>query len=322
MKIRFKEEFINFSYTVPIIVRKNLIKSNTALSLFIFSDDKEIGFIQFASLPYFHNYNIKQWHFFIIDFFNTHSLNFDSIKLDAPLFNMTKADLDGELLFIIEAILLKIIESKKPNFFSIPINTQIKVNQLYSEELTTNNNIECLKIKIRPTLSSQEQSSSIIKSVLANNPSALFRLDGNQSFELHELINFMETLKKTTSLNLEPFIEYIEEPFKNNSNAYLFSQVSNYKIALDESILPFKNKLQDLIINPLEFSFVIKPSLIGISKSFELINLAIKYRRKVVLSSSYEPLSSLHSITVLASLLPDTFHGLDTLKYLPNELCI
>jgi len=44
-----------------------------------------------------------------------------------------------------------------------------------------------------------------------------------------------------------------------------------------------------------------------------------KLKNPIVISSSYEAPSALVAFKYLASLAPENFHGLDTLKYLPKS---
>jgi len=62
--------------------------------------------------------------------------------------------------------------------------------------------------------------------------------------------------------------------------------------------------------------------LIGISKSFEIMDIGRESHHNIVISSSYETKSAIRPLLYLAANNPYTYHGLDTLKYLPKDLGI
>lgn len=322
MKITLTSTLTNFSYTAPIIVGPKTISENKILAVKIFGDNQFISQIDFTALSHFHHYTIDQWQKTLVDFFSTYLINFDEIKLDSPYFNMIsdvqKAPIfNGELLTIIESVLFSLIEKLNPARLPT-LESPIKINGLYSKELTANNS-NCLKIKIRPNLVSLQETVLIIKDILEKSPESIFRLDGNRTFELRELLNFMGQLEDQLGESLlKEKIEYIEEPFKNSYDFFTFKNIYHYNEAMDESLLNYSDKLSLLIKKAPNF-LILKPSLLGLSKSFEIMKL---FPKKCIISSSYECASAIRPLLYLSALNPHAYHGFDTLKYLPKELSI
>lgn len=315
MKINLRFNFKDFAYTSPIAVRNKTLTTNQMLSVEIFHNDQLINKIELCSLPFFHNYNLREWKCVLEDFFSEHELNFSQIKLDHPFFNTTVSTLqhEGELLFVIESILFAVIEKLFPESLSHIEKKPIKLNALYSHFLAIEEIPDCLKIKIRPVTSNMIETANLIHDLREKNANIIFRLDGNGSFELSELEVFLDYLAVNCG-SLEQFIEYIEEPFKNINDLTSFRKMCSIPIALDESLLPYRNSL---FLLPKKTYLIVKPSLLGISKSFEIMKM---YKEKMIISSSFETASALRPLMFLAAMNPKTYHGLDTLKFLPKEL--
>ncbi len=317
MKVTLKFYFSEFSYTAPIIVNRFQISKNRLLKIDIFNHEELISTLNLSALPHFHNYNVDEWKYTLDTFYTDRELDFFNIDLSKPFFNTTTSgtNYSGELLFIIESILFAVIERKYPQALSSIDKITIKVNALYSPDLELEDLPEYIKIKIRPTKENLDDTIAVIKNLKGKKTDILFRLDGNRSFEFSELVNFLNQIKREFG-PLEQIIEYIEEPFKNYSDSYSLSNYSTIPVALDESLLLFIDQLSKI---PKDSYVIVKPSLLGISKSFEILNL---FKDKAVISSSYETKDSIRPMMYLAALNPYTFHGLDTLKFLPKDLSI
>ena len=326
MKIKLKFLISEFYYTAPIIIQKHSIIKNQLLKISILENEQEIHTLELSALPGFHQYNIQEWQYTLDNYFHEISLNLDNIKLDMPLFNMVKnhnsRGIEGELLFIIESVLFKVIEKRKPEILNLITKNPIKVCALYSNLLKQDKLPECLKIKIRPNLANLNETIELIKYLLKNKPNIQIRLDGNRSFELAELTNYIENLERGCGPLIFSAIQYIEEPLKNTFDYYSFNQIYPYAIALDESLEVYKNKLSDLNNFPAKTFLVLKPSIFGISKSFEILKYASKFQHQVIISSTYETLSAIKPLLYLAAINPSSYHGLDTMKFLPKHLGI
>ncbi len=328
LAIEIKCHLTDFRYNAPIIIQKHELLNNQLLTVHIYSLGVPIGKIDFSALPNFHLYSISEWKYCLEFFFNDLMINLDSIDFKLPFFNMINyqnhiyENIKGEFLFIIESIFLKIIEVKKNTILDLIENRTILLNALYSKALVSSEIPNCLKIKIRPTLKSLEESHEAIHFTLLKKPEALLRLDGNQSFEIRDLIEFIKSLEKKLGYKLNNSLEYIEEPLKNFNEHVLFKHISNYPLALDESFMNFdKIHIMRASFNKPQ-NIILKPSLYGISKCFEILKNSKENNLNIIISSTYETASAMRSLIFLALHNPTTYHGLDTLKFLPEHLSI
>lgn len=290
---------------------KTHLSQNEGLIIYIASEEFVETSVEISSLPHFHRYSIYEWKFILEDFFSKESFRFDQIELSSPFFNTTEASVikEGELLFVIESVLFAFIEKNFPQSLSSISNKEIKINALYSKALRLENLPNCLKIKIRPNPHSLQETTEIMSKLLAKNSAIIFRLDGNRTFELQELNSFVNSLDEKNLLNS---VQYIEEPFKNFSDTYHFQRFSHVPVALDESITYFFDKLDAFS----QCYFVLKPSLLGLSRCFKLSR---RYPGRVIISSSYEFPSAMRALLYLSAINFPQYHGLDTIKFLPND---
>lgn len=321
MKIKLQYSFLTIEYTEAIPVQKNFLLKNNLLAVDIFKDQTLLGRIDFSALPHFHQYSLEEWQYSLERFFNQAEISFEQISLSAPYFNMVVSDIvfSGELLFAVESVLFLLIEKYSPETLAFIENREIALNSFYSKSINIEDIGDCLKIKIRPSIESLEETKTIILDLLNKRPSIKFRLDGNRLFELRELSFFMTELKSFCGNQFNLAIEYLEEPLINHYDYYNFSDLQPYAVALDESISPYIENPEYLKKLPANTFFVLKPSLYGISKSFRFMNAAFKLGQQVVISSTFETASAIKPLLYLAASNPFTHHGLDTLKFLPNE---
>lgn len=325
MRVNLSFSQFDFKYNSAIQVRNNSIDKNTALSVNINLDENPIANIDFTTLPGFHQYNLNEWRYTLEQFFNNYEIIGDEIKLNEPYFNMVRGKptiFEGEFLFIIESVLFAIIEKEFPSTLSFIESRNIKLNGLYQPAMEMESIPDCLKIKIRPTDNSLKETIEIISNLRLKNPEILFRLDGNRSFELVDLIFFVTELEDFFGDNIRSSIEYLEEPLKNHYDAETFFKRYPYTEALDESLISFIKNMDYIKNLDQNTNLILKPSLIGISKSFEIIEIGLKSHHNIVISSSYETKSAIRPMLFLAAINPYTYHGLDTSKNLPKELGI
>jgi hypothetical protein len=325
MAVKIRPSFSTFEiiYAMPITVQKNSFAKNSALRVQI-PELRET--IDFTALPAFNLYDLKKWEQTLGHFFSQNEISLEEISLTNPYFNMIKnptSQYEGELLFIIESVLFMIIEKYSPISLPAIKKRSIKINGLSTAAMTSSEDIpEVLKIKIRPTNENLEETKKIIQNFLFKKPMIKFRLDGNCSFDLNELIFFVKELESFCGPNFFQSVEYLEEPLKNQHDYSSFHELHPYPEALDESLLKHLNNLDYFKKLPEKTHLVLKPSLIGISKSFELMKIASHHKKNIVISSSYETKSAIRPLLFLAANNPSTYHGLDTLKFLPKELSI
>ena len=330
MKIKLHFNISHFSYNAPITVLNSTLINNQVLNILIYQEDNHgenlLSSLDLSALPNFFQYNLRQWQYTLNNFFQLNTLNLDHIRLDCPLFNMVDSKdnrlYEGELLFIIESVLFAIIEKKVPEVLTYIKKEPISINALYSNSLKMETLPDCLKIKIRPHLINLNETTELIKYLLENKPDIRLRLDGNRQFELLDLTHYIGQLKRNCGPNFFTAIEYLEEPLKNFYDTYSFNQLFSCAIAIDESLGLYKKQLALLGNFPSKTNFILKPSLFGISKSFEILAFTSRLKQNVVISSAYEPASAIRPLLFLAALNPNTHHGFDTLKFMPKHLSL
>ena len=304
--IDINTSFVTLNYRSPVPVRGKTMNHNRFLKVHILGQD-----FYLSVLPGFHQNTLEEIDFKVKYFFTNYHLNFSNIDFGQKFFNLLDStdffleSIKDEVLFNIEALILGVIRKTHPQLFS---HDAIAINLLYNEKDGTAFYLDadCVKIKITP--GKVQQTIQIINELYKLNPEMIYRLDGNKRFELSDMILFEKELQKNISRPAFSKIDYIEEPFKNFYDAFLFKKRSLLTVALDES---YKNymPLEDLF-----FPAVIKPSLIGISPVYSWLRLHEDNR--AIISSSYEHPSILLSLEFLAGLRPNEFHGLE--NFLPK----
>lgn len=313
MKLNLNFENFTFDYQTPIIVGKTTLSRNEALIVTISAENFKETVLHLCSLPHYHRYSIREWEFMIRHFFSTTDFDFSKIEFDKPYFNTTSLPLqtEGECNYALESVLFAFIEKNFPQSLLHFDQQNIKINGLYSNEMEFDETPGCVKIKIRPSEKNLEQTLAAMKKLLSKKPECLFRFDGNRTFELSEMLSYLELLGPQ---NLKR-IQYIEEPFKNFSDTYRYLNTSEIPLALDESVLFFYKDLGQFK----NCFYVLKPSLLGLSQTFALMKV---HADKSIISSSYEFPSALRPFFYLSSMNPAQYHGLDTIKFLPKEFSI
>lgn len=306
--INIETSFTKFSYRSPLPVRGLTINYNRFLKVRILELEYYI-----SVLPGLHQASLEEINFKVKIFFNSYKLNFDNINFDTKFFNLIHIQdtflesIKDECLFNIEAILLGLIKKSHPHLIS---NNAIAINQLYNDKDGVHSYLstKCLKIKINSN--DAQKTVQLINELDQLNPEMIYRLDGNKKFELNELIKFESLLKNGISPHSFLKIDYIEEPFKNFYDTFLFKKRSKLPIAIDES---FKNYMKsNKTISPA----VIRPSLIGISPI--MFWLKAHKSKRAIISSSFEHPSISEALFFLANQRSEEFHGLENFISLPK----
>ena len=306
MMIDIKTNFEMLNYRSPVPVRGQMIDKNRFLKVHLLNQ-----FFYLSVLPGFHQSTLKEIDFKVKFFFSNYHLNFNDIDFAKKFFNLVDStdffleSIKEETLFNIEALLLGIIRTTHPHLFS---HNAIAINLLYNEKDGSDFYLDadCIKIKITP--GKALQAARVINELYQLNPEMIYRLDGNKRFEFIDMIVFEEELQNNIPNKAFSKIDYIEEPFKNFYDTFLFKKRSHLTIAIDES---YKNYMssEDIL-----FPAVIKPSLIGISPVY--LWLRLHEDNRAIISSSFEHPSILLSLEFLAGLRPNEFHGLE--NFLPK----
>lgn len=307
MKLNLDFEKIPFSYTAPVVAGTKLLTDNTLLRV---SHAGRI-LVDLSVLPGFHHYSLDEWKYFLEQFFAGHDLDRENVQLDKLFFNMTSDQIhSSELAYAVEAVLFAWLKNFAPEKVPSYDKNSQRVHGLYSATVPFDNVPDCVKIKIRPH--KEKEAAHAIRQCLAKNGNVHFRFDGNRTFELDDLLSFLQFLSETCP----PFaVDFIEEPFVNAADFLPFQLRSSIPLALDES-LPF---LLDQLGSSSSEYLILKPSVLGLSKCFELTR---KFAPRTIISSTYETSTAMEALYALASLNPGQSHGLDTLKFLPKPFGI
>ncbi len=205
-----------------------------------------------------------------------------------------------EEIFALESLFLQFhLQNKSIEEFQINSNSLYHKNKLIDSEV--------IKIKIDPNFIFDLE----LKTLINSKKIKKIRLDGNQKFQIEDLINVINQLDETTQLK----IEYIEDPFINFYESYTFFNITKIPIAIDENLLNFFYNLNNV---PKEFPIVIKASLWPISSVIQFANQ--NQKRKIIISSSYEPDPILKVLHFLAHETDKSTHvlnthGLENIKY-------
>lgn len=237
--------------------------------------------VNLITLPFFHRYTVREIKYFLE--------NTDQKTSDLQL--MAQKD-------IFQAC-IKTIYPK-----AIKNNVLVNFKKIPAFEMD-----DTLKIKISPMNLSAIQ---FINSIDYHTFRGKLRLDGNRQFSIKTLLFFLDNLNCPINI-----IEYIEEPFAEYHEHVLFKQFSSIPLALDESLLAFKNNILNFK-NLKPQALIIKPSLWGLTLTEKII-ATWGQQIPVVISSTFEDEKVLHLFSNLASLSP-TVHGLNTAGYLPKIL--
>jgi hypothetical protein len=317
VKLTFKSFITTINYEKPIYVLDKKILKNEILDYQIYNEQNQLfanGYLQF--IPHLHHSNLLDLNNFLVHFFKTYDLSFDRINLCSPTFNIIK-NFDTpnvEFLYAIESIIFNILFHHFKNALPSIENPKIKVNALASlDQLPNQINASCLKIKIQPNFSIE--SLKKLDSILKLNENLTIRLDGNQQFSANQLLEFLSKFENISNQNRISRIEYIEEALQSPLDYdEIFKKYAIFQ-AIDESL----EKLDSLQNIHNISAFILKPSVLSISKCFNLIKNQKNNVSKFVISSTYEPAQSLLEHLYLTQLSPSTYHGLGTLDFLPKK---
>ena len=137
-----------------------------------------------------------------------------------------------------------------------------------------------------------------------------FRLDANGAWELTEAEEFLSGLKGVN-------IDYIEEPVADRYDLRYLARNCHVPIALDETLrIPEASAFM-----PFAQVLVLKPSLLGELRSLaEFADTAVENGKRCIISAAWETGIGLNALLRLASTLPAEIHGLDTYRYLGQDI--
>jgi O-succinylbenzoate synthase len=139
------------------------------------------------------------------------------------------------------------------------------------------------------------------------------RLDANRLWDFDTAVSFGRAVDST-------FIEYVEEPFPDVSRIPAFCSNTGIAVALDESLDSVDPR--EARIPAGVGAFVLKPAMLGgIRRTLDFMLLAKNRGIKPVISSCFEAGPGFALLLKIAAALDsDSASGLDTLKYLEQNL--
>lgn len=293
-----KFSYVTLEYKRAVPVRGKRLLSNEFLKVELLEKEYFV-----SVLPGVHESTLAELAYKIKTFFATTTLDFAAIDFDQKFFGLTKLNpflesIKHEALFNIEAILLGLLHTSHPHLFS---HDKILINDLFSREVPIEKyqSSECIKLKIEKNIQATKED---LLRLYQQNPTLKFRLDGNRQFELEEMIAFVHLLKKDLPPKAFAQIDYIEEPFKNFYDTFLFEKRAGVPIAIDESFDQYA------FFENISWPVIIKPSLFGIS--FVSFWLGHHQNQRAIISSCFEHPTIMEGLYFLARKRSMEFHGL------------
>lgn len=231
------------------------------------------------------------------------------------------------LQYALEQAMIDLIIKRNKNFIKdsfVNVKSEFEVNAVigFGEEENILNRInEKIKkgystFKIKIGRDDFDLDFRLIQSVRAEyGDSIKIRLDANRKWSFENAKSYLERLSIFG-------IEYIEEPCNNLRDNLKLAQTSIIPIALDESLSSIKDAYK--VINESNINFIILKPMIygGIISSLQLIKVAGKNNRNVIISSSFESAVGKSALVLLAASISHSFaHGLDTSEYFKQDIC-
>lgn len=206
--------------------------------------------------------------------------------------------------FAVGALLLILGDKPEP--------AAVKVCRLVSDGASIEhslNGVECLKVK----MGSRSLSRDILRVRMLcarADFTGRIRLDANQQWCLEDVQRLQQQIDPKR-------IEWLEEPLRKSLSYDKWLSFSAIPFALDENLYQTESEPQyDRGLKAL----ILKPTLLGYRRTVVLHRWAKRNRCRVVISSSFETGVGQGLLRRMAALIaPTEFHGLDTLKYLPDE---
>ena len=322
--MKFKD-FKLYSYKIrlkrTLKLKSVSIDSREGLILKIFDDDGNCGFGEIAPLPGFSRENLDDAKSQTIQICNT--LKTSRSQLQPEKINSALKDFPGDVYpsvsFGVASALLILSADRRNISLSELLNkncsSSLQVNALLSgskEEILASlahikeSNYGSVKLKVgSKELSEDIDLTQNVREQLGE--SIGLRLDANRSWSPEQAAAFHNATKDCQ-------IEYIEEPVSNSSELQLLLADSSIDIpiALDETLTEIE--ISDLKKFSSASALVLKPTLLGLEKTFGFAELAKSQKITCVFSSSYESVLGLSIVAQLAAAYSTNIAcGLDTL---------
>lgn len=303
-----------FSYDLkfknPISFKDNNLDSRVGFIIRISDDNGNIGLGETAPLINFSKETYESTKDELLSF----TREYDNKEILSDILNRIST-FSPSVRFGLESALLTLQAAKKELALSELLNPTsmqpVKLNALLNGsddhilKLIDENKFEAYKLKIgRREIDKDILLIEDIQKRLS--PDSRLRLDVNQMLDEDNAFKLLERLSPEK-------IEYIEEPFENLEalKKYLDSQNNNLLVALDESLVDLNP--EDLNRFPRLSAIILKPTLLGFTKSMMFARKAKELNIKAVISSSFESTIGLYILASMAAVIDNGLPvGLDT----------
>lgn len=167
-------------------------------------------------------------------------------------------------------------------------------------------------VKVKVGRRSVAEDIALVRDLAARlGPGIALRLDANRAWTFPEAQEFGENL-------LDVPIAYLEEPLQEMRDAPLLADITGIRIALDETLTSVKPEL--LRAYHFARAVVLKPMLLGWNRSLAFAEAAKALDMTVVVSAAFETGLGLRHLATLAPSLSDAPAGLDTYRFLEQDL--
>jgi O-succinylbenzoate synthase len=275
---------------------------------------------EIAPLPGFSKESLDESEKQLIQFLDTHLIQLKSINSLQSLNALINNTLYPSVRFGLEMGLIKLTQFKTINtrYSATTLNHTSAIAGLITGDvldITRYSDYPTIKVKVGREILDNDIN-NINKILQLTDNKQTLRLDANQSWTLDQATRFF------TNVPAER-IEFIEEPLKVSAtndfeNYKNWSTSINTSFALDEQV-----QNPDFKLIPIQglSTIVIKPMLIGLKRTLEMVDKIKDLGINIVISSSYESSLTLNFLYQLSAQLPNTLPpGLDTFSSFEYDL--
>jgi O-succinylbenzoate synthase len=311
---KFKLPFLS-----PVKIKDKLIMTREGYLIKITDDKGNIGWGEISPL-YGFSYEtlesaaneIKE----LIQILKKKQIPQDILKLLSPYTSSVR--------FGFETALLNIMASEKKlslaSFLNPTVNLKIEINALLdgaTDEIIDQTNkifsqgFKTFKLKIGRKDSDEElKLIEQIFEIIGTNGN--LRLDANKMLNINNSLKFLNAIRKYD-------IEYLEEPFSSIYDTKEFLDTNKIPLALDESLVDLQpNDLKDF--KNLR-AVILKPTMLGYTKSMEFATNALSLGITPVISSSFESPLGIYLLASMSAIIDNQAPaGLETINRFDNNL--
>jgi O-succinylbenzoate synthase len=310
----------NFSlpFSTPVKIKDKFLNTREGYLINITDDQGNIGWGEISPLYGFSNETLESVNVEIREL----KQSLDNNQIPKDILNILSPN-SPSVRFGFETALLNLMASEKQlslaGFLNPTVNLIIEINALLDgthDEIINqtkklfDKGFKTFKLKIGRKNPDEELKliEQIIKII---NTVGKLRLDANQKLNLTNSLTFINEIEKFN-------IEYLEEPFPSVDEAKELLSTHNIPIAFDESL----NGLQpeDLKDYKSLNAIVLKPTMLGYTKSMAFATTAISLGITPVISSSFESPLGIYILASMSAIIDNQAPaGLETINRFDNN---